>query len=170
MSAYQDQFIHQYQLPSSKVDLILYKCGINGVGSSYKANPEQVFGTMVHNLDTLLAGEKQEPFEYEVYGSWWDHFKDRFFGEWLKAKFPVIKIKKYLTLDLVYPRLTAKLPPDMMGDRVTVYVNRVPKFTFDPSLGPEDPVGWRNEMYNKKLSDYKSCPYCRRKIFDENKT
>jgi hypothetical protein len=76
------------------------------------------------NLESIVVDLKaqilaeNEPFKtYSVSwpADWWQHFKERWFPEWLKQRFPVSHEKTAIDMFATYPECRQKLPEETYG-------------------------------------------------------
>lgn len=95
--------------------------GVSGYLSIHER--ELCFGERMVDFVAYICGERQEPYKYETYASWWDHFKASVFPSWLLKKFPPKRQCHVVDVAILYPYLKTSLPKEKIGPYITVLVN-----------------------------------------------
>lgn len=67
---------------------------------------------LVVELNRFVWGEKLEPKIIEYLENWKEAFKERWFPEWAKRKWPVKKTRHAVSFDILYPDFQPKLPDE----------------------------------------------------------
>lgn len=84
---------------------------------------------LVASITAYTLGERQNPYIYETYETWWDHLKDTIrpkLPDWLKKKVLVRKKKHELNVTAIYPLLNISIPKNRHNNKVTILIDNQP--------------------------------------------
>ena len=70
-------------------------------------------------IQGFIWGEEEKGYEFQYPSTWWEAFKERWFSDWAKNKWPVIYIKHVIDIKVIYPDLKISVP----GQRYRVLIN-----------------------------------------------
>ena len=159
-----------------RIELDLTRFGLTCTQSRFEQyqDLQNPAGYLVNQLTALFASEPQDAQRVEWPATWWQHFKQRFFPAWLRAKFPVRMERREFTVKTLYPFLKTNLPLKVVGPRVMILVNDIPAGVFMADLDGAVPSQWPQEVSKAQQArsfaglnaDAKKCPCCRRAWFE----
>lgn len=156
-----------------RISLDLSRIGITATQSAYERNEDLIRGTLMHTISGFVACEKQKPFEVSYPKTWWQHFKQRWFPQWILKKYPVVQTTITASVKTLYPHLRSKLPLDLMGPSVMLMVNDGPVGAFMPDCNGMTKIEWREEvdaiLIKEIFASADKCPCCHRAWFERFK-